>query len=159
MTLMVTRNFGPLGMSLNDANVVTQIRPGSAAEGVLEVGDKILGIDGQSLKGRKLMQVIKPQPSHAFNILREERGAGHGGSGRVQPPPPPHPPPGGGSHRRGSPAGLAGGEAGSDRHTDMAESSSAHGGKRGWFGGRKKEEKPKKDSIIASDAQLSGWGF
>ena len=70
LTLMVTRNFGPLGVSLNDSNVVTHVRPGSAAVGVLEVGDRVLGVDGVQLGKRKLMQVIKPQPCHAFSVLR-----------------------------------------------------------------------------------------
>ena len=46
------------------------MRDGSVATGVLQPGDRIVGVDGRELKGRRLAAVLKPQPTHTLKVIR-----------------------------------------------------------------------------------------
>ena len=81
LVLVVSRagGVGPLGLSLNDANVVLAVAPDTAAHGTLEPGDRILACDGRELKGRAFVKVVRPQPTHTLKVLRCDGGPqGHG---------------------------------------------------------------------------------
>jgi hypothetical protein len=39
-------------------------------QGIVEIGDRVLGVDGHELKGRKVADVIDLRPSHTLRVLR-----------------------------------------------------------------------------------------
>jgi len=61
----------PLGVSIDDQNVVVAVDEGSPAEGVLLPGDKLLAVDGVALRKRRCVQVMRPQPTHTFQVRRD----------------------------------------------------------------------------------------
>ena len=71
-TLTVTLHRGEkrLGMMLDDANVVLEIKPNSPANGLLLAGDRVLALDNVELAGRRLAQVLQPRPTHIFKLCR-----------------------------------------------------------------------------------------
>jgi len=73
MTVIVDRSDGvsPLGVSIDDQNVVVAVDEGSPAEGVLLPGDKLLAVDGVALRKRRCVQVMRPQPTHTFQVRRD----------------------------------------------------------------------------------------
>ena len=36
----------------------------------MRIGDRLLAVDGRELRRRPLARVIRPQPTHCFNVLR-----------------------------------------------------------------------------------------
>ena len=76
LTLMVDRpnGTGALGISLNDGNMVLELAEGCDASHVMQVGDRILAVDGKELKGKRLAKVIRPQQTHLFKVLRRMGG-------------------------------------------------------------------------------------
>ena len=69
---------GGVGLSLNLHNVVLEIAPGSAAEQskLINVGDRVIGCDGEQLKGKQLSSTIQPADVHEFEIERSQGWAG-----------------------------------------------------------------------------------
>jgi len=69
----LSRNAHGLGIELDGTNTVLRLAPGgaAAAQGVLRVGDTIASVDGRSLKGVLLQQVIDPSKStYSFDVWR-----------------------------------------------------------------------------------------
>ena len=62
-----------VGLGLDSYNVVTEIRPGTAAArcAVLRVGDRIVAVDGESLEGRALREVIVAADHHDFELIQQ----------------------------------------------------------------------------------------
>ena len=73
---------GGVGIDLTQQNVILEIRPETAASraidaGVgLQVGDRVLSVDGVSLRGRILTQVIQPADVHEFEVERVQGWSG-----------------------------------------------------------------------------------
>ena len=67
---------GGVGIDLNPENCVLDIRPDTAAERAMEsgsgiqVGDKILSVDGMALNGVILTAVMQPRETHVFEVER-----------------------------------------------------------------------------------------
>jgi len=61
-----------VGIGLNSLNLITELAPGGAAArgGQLQLGDCVLGVDGETLEGRPLRQVLRPADSHTFEVVR-----------------------------------------------------------------------------------------
>ena len=83
LTLTVNRECGrgngSLGLELSDSNVILRLTDGSCCEGILEVGDTIVGVDGVEVGGRqKLADVIMHRRMHTFRVLRLRRRPGAG---------------------------------------------------------------------------------
>ena len=86
LELVVTRTDGrsPLGVSLDDENVVVGFSKHSVCKTVLHVGDRVLAVDGHELRGRRFATLIVPQPSHTLKVMRVDKqaaarhGWGHG---------------------------------------------------------------------------------
>ena len=82
-------SVGPLGLGLSDVNVVLLIKEGSAGEGILRLGDRILAVDGRELRGRKFIDVVRPQPTHTLRVIRvadangKQNGKGGGHEGKT----------------------------------------------------------------------------
>ena len=55
--LTVQRGKRPIGVNLSASNLVTEVTPGTPADGVLHVGDRLVEIDGVPLRGRRLVGV------------------------------------------------------------------------------------------------------
>ena len=70
LTVTVHRGEKRLGMMLDDANVVLEIKPNSPANGLLLAGDRVLALDNVELAGRRLAQVLQPRPTHIFKLCR-----------------------------------------------------------------------------------------
>jgi len=72
-----------VGIGLNKANVITQLNPGGAAarSGLLRLGDHVVAVDGTTLEGRALRDVLRPADAHAFEVVR-----GNGAATRGAPP-------------------------------------------------------------------------
>ena len=64
LALIVCRHMGvgPLGVALNDDNVVLGVADSSVAKGILAVGDRLVAVDGIELRGRKLAAVTWTRP-------------------------------------------------------------------------------------------------
>ena len=74
---------GGVGVDLDMRNVILELREGTAAsraagEGVsgLRPGDRVLAVDGESLEGRSLTDVIQAAESHTFLVERQEAWRG-----------------------------------------------------------------------------------
>lgn len=70
ITVNVHRGEKRLGMMLDDANVVLEIKPNSPANGLLLAGDRVLALDNVELADRRLAQVLQPRPTHIFKVCR-----------------------------------------------------------------------------------------
>ena len=70
LEVTVRRGERRLGMMLDDANVVLEIKPNSPARGLLQAGDQVLALDSVELAGRRLAQVLQPRPTHIFKVCR-----------------------------------------------------------------------------------------
>ena len=70
LTLEVHRGEKRLGLMLDDANVVLEIKPNSPANGLLLPGDQVLALDHVELADRRLAQVLQPRPTHIFKVCR-----------------------------------------------------------------------------------------
>ena len=70
LEVTVPRGERRLGMMLDDANVVLEIKPNSPARGLLQAGDQVLALDSVELAGRRLAQVLQPRPTHIFKVCR-----------------------------------------------------------------------------------------
>ena len=70
ITVNVHRGEKRLGMMLDDANVVLEIKPNSPANGLLLTGDRVLALDNVELADRRLAQVLQPRPTHIFKVCR-----------------------------------------------------------------------------------------
>ena len=70
ITVTVHRGEKRLGMMLDDANVVLEIKPNSPANGLLLTGDRVLALDNVELADRRLAQVLQPRPTHIFKVCR-----------------------------------------------------------------------------------------
>ena len=70
LTLTVNRGDKRLGMMLDDANVVLELKLNSPANGHLLPGDQVLALDHVELAGRRLAQVLQPRPTHIFKVRR-----------------------------------------------------------------------------------------
>ena len=68
--ITVARGKRPLGLVLNTQNLVTEVSPGAPAEGHLQVGDRLVEIDGVALRGRPAHTVLTAAPSHTFRVRR-----------------------------------------------------------------------------------------
>ena len=71
LTVTVHRGEKRLGMMLDDANVVLEIKPNSPANGLLLPGDTVLALDNVELADRRLAQVLQPRPTHIFKVCRQ----------------------------------------------------------------------------------------
>ena len=69
---------GGVGLSLNSENVVLELVPGGAAENSnnIIVGDRVVGCDGEQLKGSMLSAIILPLSVHELEIERSQCWAG-----------------------------------------------------------------------------------
>ena len=75
---------GGVGIDLSQQNVILEIRPGTAAARAfeadeataLQVGDRVLSVDGLSLHGRCLTDVMQPLEVHEFEVERVQGWAG-----------------------------------------------------------------------------------
>jgi hypothetical protein len=73
---------GGVGIDLTQQNVIIEIRPDTAAAraaaegGGLQVGDRVLSVDGVALRGRVLTEVIQPADVHDFEVERTQGWTG-----------------------------------------------------------------------------------
>ena len=82
---MIGCAFG-LGLGLDPKNRVTLVKPGgpTAATGKIEVGDRILTVDGADLMGREMQHVIRPADKHVLVVEKHEgEGSTQAARGRV----------------------------------------------------------------------------
>ena len=70
--LTVQRGKRPIGVNLSASNLVTEVTPGTPADGVLHVGDRLVEIDGVPLRGRPAHAILTPAPSHQFRVRRRK---------------------------------------------------------------------------------------
>ena len=71
LTVKVARgDDGSLGVQLNKLNVVVKLDPAAPAAKTMQLGDKVVEIDGVVLNGRPAGEVLKKAPTHTFKILR-----------------------------------------------------------------------------------------
>ena len=75
LCITVARGKRPLGLVLNAQNLVTEVSPGGPADGRLQVGDRLVEIDGVALRGRQAHAVLTPAPSHTFRVRRRNAHA------------------------------------------------------------------------------------
>ena len=76
-----------VGLCLDGLNVITELPPGGAAarSGQLRLGDRVVGADGVTLEGNRVLQdVMRPADSHTFDVVR-------GGTPQHPAHPAPHP--------------------------------------------------------------------
>ena len=62
-----------VGLGLDSFNVITDLAPGGAAarSGQLRLGDRVVGADGETLEGNRVLQdVLRPADSHTFEVVR-----------------------------------------------------------------------------------------
>lgn len=81
--LAVSRGPSGFGVTLSPANVVTRIAAGGAADadGQLQRGDLVLGVDGQSLVDADggalifadVLSTLEPKPTYTFTVQRKRR--------------------------------------------------------------------------------------
>ena len=59
-----------LGLAVNPQNVVAEVAPGGQAEadGLLELGDEVLMVDGVQLEGRPMAKVMTTTPSLSWGV-------------------------------------------------------------------------------------------
>ena len=74
----VVSKVGPLGLGvvLDECNIVIDLVKGGQAEadGVLNVGDQLVGVDGEALKRRPLAKVLPPgKKQYTFAVRRNAR--------------------------------------------------------------------------------------
>ena len=82
---------GGVGIDLTQTNVILDIRPDTAAaraaeaaavsglpsgENALQIGDRVLAVDGIALRGQILTAVIQPADTHEFEIERVQGWSG-----------------------------------------------------------------------------------
>ena len=59
-----------MGLVLDAQNLVTEVSPGGPADGRLQVGDRLVEIDGVALRGRQAHAVLTPAPAHTLRVRR-----------------------------------------------------------------------------------------
>ena len=64
-----------IGLGLNAHNTITEMAPAGAAAacGGLQLGDRVVGVDGVRLEGQALSDVLRRADTHVFEIV--PRGA------------------------------------------------------------------------------------
>jgi len=74
---------GGVGIDLTQQNIILEIRPDTAAARALaaggahlQVGDRVLSVDGTALRGRVLTEVIQPGDNHDFEVERKQGFSG-----------------------------------------------------------------------------------
>jgi len=70
LTVVVNRGDKRLGLMLDDANVVLEVKPNSPANGLILSGDQVIELDYVVLGDRRLAQVLQPRPTHTFKVCR-----------------------------------------------------------------------------------------
>jgi len=69
---------GSLGINLTPENLIIDVTPGTPAAGRLLVNDRVVGIDGERLRGRPAHGVLRPAPTHTFLVRRRNPTAATG---------------------------------------------------------------------------------
>ena len=74
LTVDLLRQQDGLGIGLTLDNIIVEVEPGGAvhAQGDLQYGDQIVQVDGVSLSGRMLKDVIVPRRTHRL-VVRYSR--------------------------------------------------------------------------------------
>ena len=69
-----------VGLGLDDVNRVTELSVGgaAAASGAIDVGDRVVSVDGDELSGRLLRDVISPAEMHVLGVEKPPPGVSLG---------------------------------------------------------------------------------
>merc|ERR1719316_1237183 len=85
LAVELTRQQDGLGIGLTLDNIIVEVEPGGSvhAQGDLQYGDQIVSVDGSSLSGRMLKDVIVPKRKHQLVVRYTRMSSQREASGRL----------------------------------------------------------------------------